>query len=83
MRELVTWLLQSTTPDWNRAKVDQVIRVGEREDVKLKRKIPLYLTYVTAWANAEGVVHFREDIYNRDDLYGSAAEGIGDAQARL
>ncbi len=83
VRELVTWLLQSTTPDWNRSKVDQVIRVGEREDVKLKRKIPLYLTYVTAWANAEGVVHFREDIYNRDDLYGSTGEGIGDAQARL
>ncbi len=70
VRELVTWLLQSTTPDWDRTKVDSVIRSGAREDVKLKRSIPLYMAYVTAWANADGVVHFRDDIYNRDDIYG-------------
>jgi len=68
VRELVTWLLQSTTPDWDRARVDQTIRVGEREDVKLKKAIPLYLTYITAWANDDGVIHFRDDIYNRDGL---------------
>ncbi len=77
VRELVTWLLQSTTPDWNRGRVDSVIRTGEREDVKLKKSIPLYMTYVTAWANADGVVHFRDDIYNRDDLAGL------ETQARL
>ncbi|MTI42399.1 murein L,D-transpeptidase YcbB/YkuD [Roseibium hamelinense] len=80
VRELVTWLLQSTTPDWNRARVDEVIRTGAREDVKLKSTIPLYMTYVTAWANSDGVVHFREDIYNRDDLYSAAPV---DTQARL
>jgi murein L,D-transpeptidase YcbB/YkuD len=74
VRELVTWLLQSTTPDWDRTKVDSVIRTGEREDVKLKRSIPLYMTYVTAWANSDGVVHFREDIYNRDDLSGTGEQ---------
>ncbi|MEO9529128.1 L,D-transpeptidase family protein [Roseibium sp.] len=74
VRELVTWMLQSTTPDWTRSRVDSVIRTGEREDVKLKGSIPLYLTYVTAWANADGVVHFRDDIYNRDDLYGTGAQ---------
>ena len=78
VRELVTWLLQSTTPDWSRGRVDQMIRNGVQEDVKLKAKIPLYLTYITAWANADGVIHFREDIYNRDDLYGPTGE-----QARL
>ncbi|MBN9669835.1 L,D-transpeptidase family protein [Roseibium aggregatum] len=77
VRELVTWLLQSTTPDWDRGRVDSVIRTGEREDVKLKSSIPVYFTYITAWANADGVIHFREDIYDRDDLY--AAE----TQARL
>lgn len=78
VRELVTWLLQSTTPDWSRARVDQEIRDGIQEDVKLKSKIPVYFAYITAWANADGVVHFRDDIYNRDDLYGPA-----DSQARL
>ncbi|MEP3049473.1 MAG: L,D-transpeptidase family protein [Roseibium sp.] len=77
VRELVTWLLQSTTPDWDRSKVDTIIRSGAREDVKLKKSIPLYMTYVTAWANADGVVHFRDDIYDRDDAAGT------DTQARL
>lgn len=87
VRELVTWLLQSSTPDWDRAKVDDVIRTGLREDVKLKLQIPLYLTYVTAWANADGVVHFREDIYDRDGLFAmenqDAIQGVTDSQARL
>lgn len=74
VRELVTWLLESTTPDWDRSRVDGVIRTGEREDVKLKSQIPVYFAYITAWANADGVVHFRDDIYNRDDLYGTGAQ---------
>ena len=73
VRELITWLLSSTTPDWDRARVDETIRAGTREDVKLKSKIPIYMAYVTAWATAEGVVHFREDIYNRDGLLMSEA----------
>ena len=68
VRELITWLLQSTTPDWSRSRVDDTIRSGAREDVKLKNKIPLYVTYVTAWATGEGVVHFRDDVYNRDGV---------------
>ncbi|MCX2723305.1 L,D-transpeptidase family protein [Roseibium salinum] len=78
VRELVTWLLESTTPDWDRSRVDGVIRSAEREDVKLKTQIPLYLTYVTAWANADGVIHFRDDIYDRDDLFYAS-----ESQARL
>ncbi len=68
VRELITWLLESTTPDWNRARVDETIRSGVREDVRLRSQIPLYLAYVTGWATAEGVVHFRDDIYDRDGL---------------
>ncbi len=76
VRELITWLLESTTPDWNRARVDETIRSGVREDVRLKAQIPLYLAYVTGWATAEGVVHFRDDIYDRDGL---ALDGAGTA----
>jgi hypothetical protein len=35
-------------------------------DAKLQAPVPLYLTYVTAWATQDGVVHFRDDIYQRD-----------------
>lgn len=76
VRELATWLLSSTTPDWDRARVDQAIRSGERLDVRMKSKIPLHMAYITAWANSDGVVHFRGDIYNRDGLTAASAGGL-------
>jgi L,D-transpeptidase YcbB len=30
--------------------------------------VPLHWVYVTAWATPDGVVQFRDDIYNRDGL---------------
>ena len=44
---------------------------GERKDVRVKKPVPLYFVYVTAWATEDGVVQFRRDLYQRD--------GIGDA----
>jgi murein L,D-transpeptidase YcbB/YkuD len=34
------------------------------------KPLPLYWVYVTAWATPDGVVQFREDIYNRDGVAG-------------
>ncbi|MCW2309321.1 L,D-transpeptidase family protein [Rhodobium gokarnense] len=65
VRELIGWLLE-TTPDWDRARVDEVIRSGERIDVRIKHPVPIYTTYITAWATADGIVNFRDDVYNRD-----------------
>jgi len=66
VRELITWLLEPN--GWDRAKVDSVIRSGERLDVELEDKVQLKLAYLTAWASADGVVHFREDIYREDEV---------------
>lgn len=65
VREVIVWLLEGT-PGWDRAKVDEVFRTGERIDAPVKNQVPLYFTYVTAWANTDGVVHFVDDIYGRD-----------------
>ena len=51
---------------WSRGRIDQQIASGERRIVKLKRTIPVYITYITAFANKDGNVHFRRDIYGRD-----------------
>ena len=37
-----------------------------REDVKLKTQIPIHTTYITAWANRQGTVSFRDDVYQFD-----------------
>jgi murein L,D-transpeptidase YcbB/YkuD len=67
VRELVYWLL-AETPNWSRGDIDEVIRSAERKDARVAKPVPLYWVYVTAWATSDGVVQFREDIYNRDGL---------------
>jgi len=65
VRELVYWILQES-PGWSRPEIDEVIKSGDRKDAKVAKPLPLHWVYVTAWATPDGVVQFRDDIYNRD-----------------
>jgi murein L,D-transpeptidase YcbB/YkuD len=67
VRELVNWLLADTR-GWSREEIDRVIKSGEQKNARLAKPVPLHWVYITAWASADGVVQFREDIYNRDGL---------------
>jgi murein L,D-transpeptidase YcbB/YkuD len=67
VRELVYWIL-AETPGWSKTEIDDVIKSGERKDAKVAKPLPLYWVYVTAWATPDGVVQFRDDIYNRDGV---------------
>jgi murein L,D-transpeptidase YcbB/YkuD len=67
VRELVYWIL-AETPGWSKTEIDEVIKSGERKDAKVLKPLPLYWVYVTAWATPDGVVQFRDDIYNRDSV---------------
>jgi murein L,D-transpeptidase YcbB/YkuD len=67
VRELVYWIL-AETPGWSKTEIDEVIKSGERKDAKVAKPLPLYWVYVTAWATPDGVVQFRDDIYNRDGV---------------
>jgi L,D-transpeptidase YcbB len=65
VRDYITWLLKET-PGWDRAKIDEAIRSGQRIDAKLSSPVPVYWVYVTSWSTPEGVVQFRDDIYGKD-----------------
>ena len=65
VRDYVAWLLKDN-PDWNRDRIDEVIRSGERVDVKIAKPVNVYWVYITAWATPDDVVQFRPDIYQRD-----------------
>jgi L,D-transpeptidase YcbB len=67
VRQLVVWLLDETK-GWAPADIDRVIKSGEQKTAHLAKPVPLHWVYVTAWAGADGVVQFREDIYGRDGL---------------
>ena len=59
-------VLLRNDPDWPRSRIDAVLASGQRTIVRLKEPIPVHLTYLTAWINKDGTVHFRDDIYGRD-----------------
>ncbi len=67
VRDYVAWLLKET-PGWDRDHIDQVIASGERVDAKLGEAVPVYWVYITGWGTPEGIVQFRDDIYQRDGL---------------
>jgi L,D-transpeptidase YcbB len=65
VRDYVAWLLKDN-PGWGRDQIDEVIRSGQRLDVKLTTPVNVYWVYITAWATPDGVVQFRPDVYQRD-----------------
>ena len=67
IEELVAWMLRDNG-DWTPERVQQMRKSGERADVRLKRPVPLYFAYITAWATEDGVVQFRRDLYQKDGL---------------
>lgn len=44
------------------------LRTGETRQIKLTMPIPIHIVYLTAWADADGQTHFRDDIYSLDGL---------------
>lgn len=72
IRELIEWILRDTpgqTPD----VVEEQFRNGQRLNVRVATPVPLFWTYITAWAVTDGVVQFRNDIYSLDGLEQYAA----------
>ncbi|MBD2748876.1 L,D-transpeptidase family protein [Microvirga sp. BT688] len=67
VRDYIEWLLKDT-PGWSREQIDAVFKSGERIDARLAQAVPIHWIYVTAWATPDGLVQFRDDIYNKDGL---------------
>jgi murein L,D-transpeptidase YcbB/YkuD len=66
IEQLAAWLVSEQ--GWNQEHVRQMKETGERRDVKLKKPVPLYFAYITAWATEDGIVQFRRDLYNKDKV---------------
>lgn len=65
--ELVAWLLRSNG-EWGVPAIDAVFNSGERLDVGIKEPVPIHTTYISAWANRQGTVSFRDDVYEYDKV---------------
>jgi murein L,D-transpeptidase YcbB/YkuD len=63
--KLATYLLRDR-PEWSQATILDSIATRHEKYITLKEKLPVYLVYLTAWADAAGHPHFRDDIYGLD-----------------
>ena len=63
------------TPGWDHERIVETIDSGDRTIVTLSEPLPVHLSYLTAWVNKDGSVHFRDDIYGRDRKLADALLG--------
>ncbi len=63
--KLATYLLRNN-PNWDLTSIQDTIAGRREKYVTLQQKLPVYLVYFTAWADANGHAHFRDDIYGHD-----------------
>lgn len=79
--------------DWSLDEILDAVDSGERKRVNLRRSLPVQITYLTAWVDDDNRVHFRNDVYERDQILADAltnnprrrglfAEGVA-TEARL
>ncbi len=67
IEHLAEWLLKGQ-PGWDDYQIDEMKKSGKRLDVRLKKSVPLHFVYITAWATSDGVLQFRRDLYQKDQI---------------
>lgn len=68
--KMAQYLLRNDA-EWTPEKIAEAMNAGEEKHVKLKKPVPVLITYYTAWVDEQGLLNFRDDIYSHDkDLGG-------------
>lgn len=71
--DLAAALLRDPT-HWNLATLTAAIDAGQTRRVNLPQRVPILLLYLTAFADDDGRVQFRRDLYHRDAAVRAALE---------
>ena len=64
--KLGEWIARNELGWEQPGRIDGIIEGGQALDLTLTRPIPVYFTYITAWAEPGGSIQFRPDLYGRD-----------------
>jgi murein L,D-transpeptidase YcbB/YkuD len=60
---------------WDRSGIERLVERGQTRYVDLTETLPVLLYYLTAFADEQGKVGFRQDIYGRDEALRAALSG--------
>ena len=63
--QMANYLLKEQ-PEWTPEKINEAMNAGEEKYVKLKKPVPVLITYYTSWVDENGLLHFADDIYGHD-----------------
>ncbi|MEZ4912988.1 MAG: L,D-transpeptidase family protein [Chitinophagales bacterium] len=63
--EFAHYLLQDVG-GWDDARIQSAMKRSSEMRVNLAKQLPVYIYYLTAWANEAGEFEFRDDIYGHD-----------------
>lgn len=63
--KMARYLLRNN-PEWTPEKISAAMNSGSEKFVKLKDPVPVVITYNTAWVDENGLLNFRDDIYDHD-----------------
>lgn len=65
-KKMAQYLLRSDT-SWNSNNIDSAMHLSKEKWVTLKKTVPVFIVYFTAWVDKNGVLNFRKDIYGHDE----------------
>jgi murein L,D-transpeptidase YcbB/YkuD len=63
--KMANYLLRNN-PEWTPEKINDAMYSGKEQFVRLKKAVPVIITYYTAWVDDNGQLNFRDDIYTHD-----------------
>jgi murein L,D-transpeptidase YcbB/YkuD len=64
-RALTRYVLRDQ-PQWTPAAIESAMEGGIERPVTLTEPLPIHIVYFTAWVDAQGGLHFRDDVYGYD-----------------
>jgi murein L,D-transpeptidase YcbB/YkuD len=70
--ELALYLIQDQ--DWTPERIQRAVDARVEQTVVLRAPLPVHILYWTAWADADGTVQFRRDLYDRDPALAAALD---------
>lgn len=61
---LVNYLMQ-TDAQWDEEYMHSILGTGKTTYIRVAHPIPIFITYLTAWVDEQGMLNFRDDIYGK------------------
>jgi L,D-transpeptidase YcbB len=72
--ELARYLLRNDSI-WPNERLGEMMESKTDYGITVKPAVPVYILYLTSWVGRNGELHFRKDVYQRDDILAKSVFG--------